>query len=1785
MGIKGKGLGVAHVVGLLGVSALTALALAMPSANAPERIQSAGHELFIPAGANIVRATLPDGRSMELRGDEGVIYLGSGSNRQKITLPERRRFTSITVMPGGQVLLWGGIDDQGRVLGDGDWLNPVTGQLIHANGLGLPARAGHTLSVLSDGRLVLAGGWTDKGDLADTVTLWQDTPRKLVDLPVGTTHASRIGGSTTLTADGSLLLQGGVDNFGHPVVDSTRLDPSASRMVDVSYAHDGHINVGIAASFPAKNSTDASIHGPLSLRFTSPVDVKQLANGTVTLLGPEGTVSARVVGTEGGRLAFVQLPDDLYPASQYTLFVKGLHTTDGIELPFEAIGFKTAKAGDASVVISGSGERPAPAMPQTDAGLPAMQIMAGAGREECKDDQVCRQHSYIKDGAWFPGRNNIPDFTGGHWRLYTSNQILPDTRAMEALLPKGATALVGQVRQIDESPVANVEISIGDRKVRTDARGVFVLADIPRGRQDLFVDGGSASHDAVNYGRFLVGADIKAHTVSHMPYVMYLPRVLPRDEVALPSPTTQEVVIHHPDMPGLELHVPAGAVFKDKDGHVLTHIAIVPTPVDHAPFPLPANFPMYFTIQPGDAVVQGLTPEAAKGIRVVYPNYSGAKPTSSGDFWVYNTKEGWQMYGQGHVTTDARHLAPDPGVALTMALGAGASENNTNPPTSQKPNNCSTGEPIDLQTGILFHEWNDLAIRDIVPLVLTRAYSSADISSHAFGIGGNANFGMHLYSSSNGSTFTSSTLVLPCGEAINFNLVSGSATWPFPAGTLWQHTATRSAYYGATMQFQFDTTAIGAHWLVTLKDGTQMAFTRHIPNSLSWIQDRYGNQVQFNYNGGLMTQMVSPSGRTINFNYDSSNRVTSATDNSGRTVGYAYNTAGSLATVTYPDQTTEQYTYDANHRMLTMQDRRGTVWVTNQYDANGRTTKQTYADNTSNQFAYNLDANKKVTSTIVTDPNGHQQQIVFDPTSGYPSSVTAAYGTSLAQTTTFVREASGLVDSATDALGRTTSYTYDSLGNVLTVTKLAGTANAVTTQFTYTSDYAQLASIRDPLGHVTQLSYTSGCLTKVTNPLGNATTLQCNAFGQPVAAKDAMGNTSLFAYQGYDLQSVTDPLNRTVSFAVDNLGRRIAVRDPMANVALTQYDVNDRVTSVIDALNQTTSITYDGNGNATSVTLPNQGVINLVYDGRNRASTRTDALKQSESWTYDGIGHVLTHTDRKGQTTDYSYDALNRRTLVAYADGSGTQASYDAGNRVTSLMDSAAGATNWTFDGLDRLTSEASAQGSVSYTYDAAGRRTSMTPAAQAIVNYAYDDANRLSTITQGTESVQFAYDTDNRRTTLTLPNGIVASYGYDQASQLTSLKYVQANGTVVGDLSYGYDSDGHRVSKGGSFATDTLPTPSTQPAVVDLNGRKTNFNGQTLSYDANGNLTSDGTNTYTWNARNQLVQISQAGAAQLNYGYDALGRRISKAVQGGAPVQYLYDGANAIQEVQGSIINPVLTGLGIDERFARNDVTGRTYFVTDAIGSTVGLTDQTGSIREQYSYDPYGNATLSDTSTGFTNPYQYTGREADSPGLSYYRARYYSPAMGGFISEDPLGFGGGQNSFYAYAHSNPVQRTDPMGLDDTVCMYNSSMCGMQGNVPPEDSFVFISVEHPIGDGGNISSGQGEGVLILGSSQSEGFYIAGIAAAGVQVGTDAINYSSFTGTEYADGMFKPITLNEGNVGESVVKIGGLSGGLGDYAVTDPCTGKKEVGVYAHVSFIIKGHHIAIGVGSSAANPQ
>jgi RHS repeat-associated protein len=180
------------------------------------------------------------------------------------------------------------------------------------------------------------------------------------------------------------------------------------------------------------------------------------------------------------------------------------------------------------------------------------------------------------------------------------------------------------------------------------------------------------------------------------------------------------------------------------------------------------------------------------------------------------------------------------------------------------------------------------------------------------------------------------------------------------------------------------------------------------------------------------------------------------------------------------------------------------------------------------------------------------------------------------------------------------------------------------------------------------------------------------------------------------------------------------------------------------------------------------------------------------------------------------------------------------------------------------------------------------------------------------------------------------------------------------------------------------------------------------MTYDANGNTLNDGMNSYVWDARNRLVS---ANSNSSSFAYDPLGRRVGKSILS-ANTNYLYDDANPVQELNGTIPTANLLTGGLDERFTRTDANGTSNYLTDALGSTVALTDTTGISQLQYSYDPYGSASITGPFT--TNSYTYTGRETDGLGIYYYRARYYNPSTARFISEDPIGIAGGIN-LYAY--------------------------------------------------------------------------------------------------------------------------------------------------------------------------
>jgi RHS repeat-associated protein len=1653
-----------------------------------------------PAGQSTT--LLPDGRLLLIGGKEedglrGGAAIRDGRTGETVALPsglhQARAWHSATMLPDGRVLVVGGIDGDGQALESAEIFDPEAQTFEMLSPASFSPHAYHTATLLTDGQVLIAGGISDKGYASSRAELWDFQTKTTIKLP-SQLSAARQKHRASLLPDGNVLFEGGNDENGAELA-ATELYNTEARAFNFTTIR-SDLNDGdapfLAASLPHDGAKDVPVESSVALRFSKPLQVESINSQSVKLVSAEGTIAIKIVPAENGRLAFIKPRGSLLSGSTYTLTVSG--ATNGTnDLPATSITFTTKDKKD-------DNDRPEPP-------------------------------SFTSDPDWLPNADNLR----GNWKGNFQKSFWQDLAPLQAA--PGETALAGQVLTLVGQPLKDVTLRVGDKTVLTDNSGRFLLTSLSPGHQVLVIDGRTASKGGKVFGTFRAGVDITEKITNVLPFTIWMPRLDVRHAVTIPSPTTTDVVITNPLIPGLELHLPRGTVIRDIDGKAVTEVSITPVPTDRPPFPLPPGFnvPVFASIQPGGARI--IPPRA----KLIYPNYTNERPSARINFWNYDPEgKGWYIYGQGTVSANGRQIIPDPGVVIYEFTGIMISSGGSPPGTGPESGDDSDkdGEPVDLSTGLYVYNKTDLSLPDTLPITITRTYRPQDNASRAFGIGSTHPYEMFLWSINN---YQETDLILPDGGRIHYVRISPGTGW---GDAVYEHTATPGVFYKSRISWN------GSGWDLKLKDGTVYVFPEFQP--LQSIRDRYGNQLTITRSGGSITQITSPNGRWVQFTYDPSGRISQIKDNVGRTVNYAYDTGGRLWRVTDPKSGVTEYTYDPSNRMRTIKDARQIVYLTNEYDANGRVFRQTQSDTSTFQFAYTLDAGGKVTQTDVTDPRGKIRRMVFN-SNGYTLSDTRGFGLSEQQTITYVRDpVSNKILSLTDAAGRKTTYSYDPLGNLASVTRLAETPAAATTTFTYEPTFSQITSISDPLNHTTTLGYDGrGSLTSVTDPLNHQTTLAYNLTGQPISVTDALQHSLQFFYSGGDLVEVRDSLGRSVTRFVDAAGRLLRVTNARGQTTKVEYDALNKITKITDPLAGVTLFDYDPNGNLLSVTDANNHVTTAVYDNMDRLQSRTDPIQgttSTESYQYDLAGNIQKFTDRRGKVTSYEYDGLNRRIFAGFGTiGTPPTASYestitysyDAADRLTLAADSWSGPITRSYSEQARTISETTPQGTVSYAFDAAGRRTQMTVMGQQPVSYTFDDANRLLGLTQGTANVSFAYDDANRRTSLGLPNGTAMEYGYDNASQLTSITY-KNGANVIGDLTYAYDRAGNRTKMGGSFARTGLPPPVTT-ATHDAANRLTQRGANLLTYDANGNLTSDGSNSYTWNSRNQLVSISGGTAA--TFQYDAFGRRINKAV-GGTSTSFLYDGQNLIQEQSTQLGNANILGRGIDEIFTRSESSGTYNLFTDGLGSTLSLLDASGNVQSEYSYGAFG-ATAS-TGTASTNASQYTGRENDGTGLYYYRARYYSPALQRFISEDPIGFKGGDFNLYAYVGNNPINFVDPLGEDTLqVALSGSIIFGpgaLVGSVGIAiDSSGNIGVYYE-GGGGGAAGGKGSvGVSIHGSNAVDIYDLEGPfdngsigAGEGVAAAIDGFTGNSRHGRVIGGG----VTIGGGaGVGGSVTHTG------------------------------------------------
>jgi RHS repeat-associated protein len=616
------------------------------------------------------------------------------------------------------------------------------------------------------------------------------------------------------------------------------------------------------------------------------------------------------------------------------------------------------------------------------------------------------------------------------------------------------------------------------------------------------------------------------------------------------------------------------------------------------------------------------------------------------------------------------------------------------------------------------------------------------------------------------------------------------------------------------------------------------------------------------------------------------------------------------------------------------------------------------------------------------------------------------YTDAAGETTSYTYNAAGQLTSVTNPLGQTTQYQYDTANNLTTIIN----ANNVTAASLTYDAFDRVATYTDSEGWSMAYSYDAADrVTKVTYPDGTSDNYTYNKLDL-ASYQDRQNRLWTYAHDANrHLTSITDPLGSLTQFGYNNAGELTTLTDPKSNVTTWNYDVQGRLTSKQYADASNVTYTYE---NTTS-----------------RLKSVLDALGQTKQLAYAEDNRLagLTYLSAVNPTPNvsFAYDPYFPR-LVSMTDGNGTtQYNYVP---VGSL-------------GALQLQQEASplAASAIAYAYDALGRLTSRTVGSAGAETFQYDTLGRLDAHAGDLGSFSFSYLGQTSQITarqlLPVTSNLETTWSYLPNSGDRRLASIGNVGLSTGQYSnYGFTTTPENLITAiteSSDASTAYPTASTQSATYNNLNQLTNLSGQALTFDANGNLTSDGLRNYTWDAENRLVGITYPGSSgkATTFSYDGLNRRTAIAstpTGGGSTVTtpYVWCGARICQARNAS--NAITREYFAEGEFLPGSPSQTYYYGPDQIGSVRRVFASTSSA-PAYSYDPYGNALQA---TAPIADFNYAGMfyNADS-GLYLTQYRAYDAVSGRWISRDPLGEASDPAAdLYRYASGNPISLNDPSG-------------------------------------------------------------------------------------------------------------------------------------------------------------
>ncbi|GIV67075.1 MAG: hypothetical protein KatS3mg047_1468 [Bellilinea sp.] len=709
---------------------------------------------------------------------------------------------------------------------------------------------------------------------------------------------------------------------------------------------------------------------------------------------------------------------------------------------------------------------------------------------------------------------------------------------------------------------------------------------------------------------------------------------------------------------------------------------------------------------------------------------------------------------------------------------------------------------------------------------------------------------------------------------------------------------------GRFLQFEYQN---GRLAVVSDSANRQVSFGYDASGDLTEFSDVRGQVWQYAYQDHRLTTVIAPGNppfAELIVHYDLQGRAFQQYNAANeRIVHLTFNPDGSTTVLDALDRPRTDG-YDDRHTNIWQSDPAGYL-LNKTYDANFRPIEVRDPYNRSIEYQWSANG---ANLTYVRDAAGNETHLEYDPvnrlvqlTDPLNRTLTFTYAGALLQSTslhtgsatltttyTYTTAADypqppGLLKAVSDALGRTTTYTYDSLGQLVQIQDAAQ-------NFTHL-EYDEIGrpiSLTDPRGSITRLSY---------DPAGNLIRRVRNYDPSKTQNEDNLFNlTETFTYDALGrLQQATDPLGQTTSFTYDPAGRLIQITDPLGNSLHFAYNPAGQLIAQTDRLGQTTSYEYDSTGRLWRVrdalnrvvvtfsynpdgTLAQEShptaagdylIFYETYDALRRLLRITDNAGHTLELTYNESGQVTSLTDGLGRLTRYEYNSLGLMSAVVQNAVSGvapdaqtnvrTQYEYDLLGNLTGITDANGHSTTFTYDVLDRLIGISDPLGNVTtFSYDPLGNLTARHDPNGNTILYSYDLANRLQAVDYppGTADVSFEYDPLGRLAAMQDGLGRT-SWSYDPLGRITGV-----TDPFGKTLTYGYDAEGRRTS---------LTYPSATGKVL----------------------------TYHYDPPGRLVEVREGSTPLVQYIHDVAGRLIQRSLANGVSSHYTYDLSGQLIELQ----------------------------------------------------------------------------------------------------------------------------------------------------------------------------------------------------------------------------------------------------------------------------------------------